>query len=276
MRVDSDPVGRMIEQFLATAYVAHPDGRSGVGCQSEISQVSATEAEAFHAKYYVPSNIVIAIAGDVKPTDEAMLERYFGAIPAGPKPEEMTTIEPPQRPKKTVTIRENNQPSSTTSRATDDNSTTPSTTLIYRYLQRCCTPRGPLQSQAEDIAVDKRGFTGWPGNKYPGFSPLRVPRPLRLARSGEGATRYRDEEEIRPALEPSGDAPMKEARCNRGRLRLRADLLRGLDDNPGHCCPPGRVPDLPRRLWVSALLRTRRRRQSLAVTSVASPIPFSN
>ncbi len=36
MRIDSDPIGRMVEQFLATAYVAHPYGRTGVGWESEI------------------------------------------------------------------------------------------------------------------------------------------------------------------------------------------------------------------------------------------------
>ncbi len=39
-----------------------------------------------------------------------MLEKYFGAIPAGPKPEEMTTVEPPQIAEKTVTITEHTQP----------------------------------------------------------------------------------------------------------------------------------------------------------------------
>src|ERR1035437_3658884 len=38
MRIDSSPIGAMVEQFLATAYVAHPYGRSGVGWESEISQ----------------------------------------------------------------------------------------------------------------------------------------------------------------------------------------------------------------------------------------------
>ena len=79
MRVDSDPVGRLVEQMLAAAYVAHPYRRPNVGWESEISQVTATEAEAFHAKYYVPSNIVIAVVGDVKAsTAMPMLERYFG------------------------------------------------------------------------------------------------------------------------------------------------------------------------------------------------------
>src|ERR1700733_14149580 len=85
MRIDSSPTGRMVEQFLATAYVAHPYGRSGVGWESEISQVTATEAEAFHKKYYVPPNIVIAVVGDVKASQAIpLLTKYFEAIPAGP------------------------------------------------------------------------------------------------------------------------------------------------------------------------------------------------
>jgi len=64
-----------------------------VGWESEISQVSATEADAFHKKYYVPSNLVIAVVGDVKAADAMpMLTKYFGAIPAGPRPEPMTTL----------------------------------------------------------------------------------------------------------------------------------------------------------------------------------------
>ena len=53
MRTDSNPIGRLVEQFLATAYVAHNYGRSGIGWPSEVSQITATEAMAFHKKYYV-------------------------------------------------------------------------------------------------------------------------------------------------------------------------------------------------------------------------------
>jgi len=38
MRTDSNPIGRLVEQFLATAYTAHNYGRSGVGWPSEVSQ----------------------------------------------------------------------------------------------------------------------------------------------------------------------------------------------------------------------------------------------
>ncbi len=69
MRVDSDPEGRLFEQFVATAYVAHPYHRPNVGWASELSQINATEAMAFHRKYYVGSNIVVAVVGDVKAAD---------------------------------------------------------------------------------------------------------------------------------------------------------------------------------------------------------------
>ena len=111
MRVDSNPIGRLEEQFFATAYVAHNYGRSDIGWPSEVSQITATEAMAFHQKYYVGGNIVIAIVGDVDPaTDLPMLEKYFSRVPAGPKPEDMTTVEPVQFAEKSVVIREQTQP----------------------------------------------------------------------------------------------------------------------------------------------------------------------
>ncbi len=42
MRTDSNPIGTMVEQFLATAYVAHQYRVPTVGWESEISQVTAT------------------------------------------------------------------------------------------------------------------------------------------------------------------------------------------------------------------------------------------
>src|SRR6202789_2735152 len=113
MRTDSNPEGRMFEQFLATAYVAHPYGRSGIGWPSEVSQINATEAMAFHKKYYVGANIVLSVVGDVKAAEAMpMLEKYFSRVPAGPKPEEMTTVEPKQFAEKTVVIRDPSQPRS--------------------------------------------------------------------------------------------------------------------------------------------------------------------
>ena len=111
MRTDSNPIGRLLEQLAATAYVAHNYGRSGVGWPSEVSQITATEAMDFHQKYYVGSNIVIAVVGDVKAADAMpILEKYFSKVPGGPKPLDMTTVEPKQFAEKSVVIKDPSQP----------------------------------------------------------------------------------------------------------------------------------------------------------------------
>src|SRR6266700_4074502 len=182
MRIDSAPIGRMVEQFLATAYLAHPYGRSGVGWESEISQVNATEAEAFHKKYYVPSNIVIAVVGDLKASETMpVLERYFSKIPAGPKPEPMTTIEPPQFAEKSVVIKEATQPFYLESyhrpdyRDPDD-SVYDAITDIFSNGRTARLYRSLVRDQR--IAAAAEGFSGFPGVKYPGlFAFYAVPLP---------------------------------------------------------------------------------------------------
>ncbi len=230
MRVDSDPVGRMIEQFLATAYVAHPYRRPSVGWESEISQVSATEATEFHAKYYVPANIVVAVVGDVK-ASEAMpiLERYFAPIPAGPKPEPMTTVEPPQVAEKSVTIREATQPfyiegyhrpdyrdpDDSVYDAIADIFSNGRTARLYRSLVR-----------DQSIAAEAQGFSGFPGYKFPGlFAFYAVPLP--------GHTPDEMRSSIHKELDRLKSQDVSDEELARFKTRSRADLLRGLGNNEG-------------------------------------------
>lgn len=230
MRIDSSPTGRMVEQFLATAYVAHPYGRPGVGWESEISQVSATEAAEFHKKYYVPANMVIAVVGDVKASETMpMLERYFGAIPAGPQPEPMTTVEPQQFAEKSVVIREATQPfyiegyhrpdyrdaDDAVYDAISDIFSNGRTARLYRSLVR-----------DQRIAAAAAGFSGFPGDKYPGlFSVYAVPLP--------GHTPDEMRVAIQKELERLKTEDISDAELERYKTRTKADLLRGLADNEG-------------------------------------------
>ncbi len=230
MRIDSAPIGRMVEQLLATAYVAHPYGRSGVGWESEISQVTATEADAFHKKYYVPSNIVIAVVGDVKAsTTMAILERYFDKIPAGPKPAPMTTQEPTQFAEKSVIIREQSQPfyiegyhrpdyrdpDDAVYDAISDIFSNGRTARLYRSLVR-----------DGKIAVAAEGFSGFPGSKYPSlYAVLGVPLP--------GHTDEEVREAIHKELERLKVEDVTDAELEQYKTRTKADKLRGLADNQG-------------------------------------------
>lgn len=228
MRVDSNPIQRMLEQFLATAYVAHPYGRSSIGWPSEVSQITATEAMAFHKKYYVGSNLVVAIVGDVYPDkDLPMLEKYFDRVPSGPKPEEMTTVEPKQFAEKTVAIREQTQPfyiegyHRPNYRSPDD--------AVYDAISDILS-NGRVSRLYRDlvedqqIAADAEGFSPYPGDKYPSlFALYAVPLP--------GHTPEEMRDAIHKEINRLKTTDVSDAELKMFKTRARADLLRGLADN---------------------------------------------
>jgi predicted Zn-dependent peptidase len=230
MRTDSNPIGRLVEQFQATAYVAHNYGRSGIGWPSEVSQINATEAMEFHKKYYVGANIVIAVVGDVKAAEALpVLEKYFSRIPAGPKPEEMTTIEPKQFAEKTVAIREQTQPfyvegyhrpdyrnpDDAVYDAISDIMSNGRVSRLYRSLVR-----------DQHIAAEAAGFSPFPGGKYPSlFAFFAVPLP------GHTPAQMRDA--IHKEIEKLKSADVTDEELAMFKTRTRADLLRGLANNQG-------------------------------------------
>jgi len=230
MRTDSSPIGRLLEQFVATAYVAHNYGRSSIGWPSEVSQITATEAMDFHKKYYVGANIVVAVVGDVKAADAMpMLEKYFGRVPAGPKPEEMTTVEPKQFAEKTVTIREQTQPlyvegyhrpdyrdpDDAVYDAIADIMSNGRVSRLYRSLVR-----------DQQIAAESAGFSPYPGDKYPGlFVFYAYPLPEHTPAEMRDA--------IHKEIEKLKAADVTDEELQMYKTRTRADLLRGLADNQG-------------------------------------------
>jgi predicted Zn-dependent peptidase len=230
MRVDSNPIGRLEEQFVATAYVAHNYGRSDIGWPSEVSQINATEAMAFHKKYYVGGDIVVAIVGDVDPkTDLPMLEKYFSRVPGGPKPEDMTTVEPPQFAEKSLVIHEQTQPiymegyhrpsyrdpDDAVYDAISDIMSNGRVSRLYRSLV-----------EQQQIAAEAQGASPFPGEKYPSlFAFFAVPLP------GHTPAEMRDA--IHKEIEKLKTADVTDAELQMYKTRTRADLLRSLDDNQG-------------------------------------------
>jgi predicted Zn-dependent peptidase len=230
MRTDSNPIGRLFEQFLATAYVAHNYGRSGIGWPSEVSQITTTEAMEFHKKYYVGSNIVVSVVGDVKAAEVLpMLEKYFGKVPAGPKPEDMTTVEPKQFAEKSVVIHEQTQPiylegyhrpsfknpDDAVYDAIEDIMSNGRVSRLYRSLVR-----------DQQIAAEAVGFSPYPGAKYPGlfvFGAIPIP--------GHSPAEMRDA--IHKEIEKLKSDGPTDAEVAMYKTRTRADLLRGLADNQG-------------------------------------------
>ncbi|HEV2021790.1 MAG TPA: pitrilysin family protein [Terriglobales bacterium] len=238
LRTDSQPVGRLFEQFLAASFIAHPYGRPVVGWDSDLNTFSATDAEQFYKKYYVPSNIVVAVVGDVKAKEILpMLERYFGRLPAGPMPDPARTVEPPQNAERMVILHEASQPfyfegyHRPDSRDPDD--------AIYNAISDVLS-KGRTSRLYKSLVRDKKiavfaaGFNGFPGDKYPNlFAFLTVP--------SAGHTPQEVGDAIHAELERLKNEDVTGEELQSVKTRAKADLIRQLADNQGLATQLGTV-----------------------------------
>ena len=230
MRTDSNPIGRLLEQFITAAYQAHQYHRPTIGWMSDLNSFSATDAQKFFHTYYIPSNMVVAVAGDVK-ASEAMpiIEKYFGRIKSAEKPDEHTTTEPPQNSERRVVLHEVSQPVYLEGyhrpdyRSKDDAVydsiadlvSNGRTSRLYRALVR-----------DKKIASDSAGFTGLPGNKYPHlFAFYAIPLPGQKPEDMAPA--------IHAELERLKNEDITDDELKMIKTRAKANLLRGLDNNAG-------------------------------------------
>lgn len=95
---ESTPTGVAQEQFDAMLWQAHPYSWPILGWPSDICQVTREDANRFFATYYAPNNLTAVLVGDFNADDALrMMERYFGRIPANPRPApQVLTQEPAQ------------------------------------------------------------------------------------------------------------------------------------------------------------------------------------
>lgn len=109
--VETHPIGKLIEDFMATAYKAHPYHHYVVGHMSDLQRISHQDVKDYFKKYYSPSNLTAAVVGDVDPAEVFRLaELYFGRIPSGPRPEPLRTVEPEQWGERRVGVTAQSQP----------------------------------------------------------------------------------------------------------------------------------------------------------------------
>ena len=230
MRTDSNPFGRLLEQFTEEAFAAHPYHRPTVGWMSDLNYFSATDAQKFFDTYYVPSNMVVAVAGDIKAAQALpILEKYFGRLPTRPHPDETTTAEPPQNSERKVVLMETTQPiyiegyhrpdyrskDDAVFDAISDLMSEGRTSRLYRSLVR-----------DKKIASFSEGLTGYPGIKYPHlFAFIAVPLPGH--KPDEMAAAIHAEID-RLKKEDISDDELKMIKT-----RSKANLIRGLADNEG-------------------------------------------
>lgn len=230
MSYESRPIGRLVEQFVTTAYLYHPYQQPGIGTPSDLQSISITDAQKFFDTYYAPSNLTTAIVGDVKAaTLIPILEKYFGRIPARPAPPPLRTVEPKQIAERTVVLEDTAQPfylegyhkpaqthpDQPVYDAIDDILSNGRTSRLYRSLVR-----------DKKLAVDVQSFSGFPGVKYPNlWAALAVP--------AFGVTNQQVQAALREEIERLKREDVTDEELAKFKTRAKADLIRRLRSNSG-------------------------------------------
>ena len=230
MRTDSQPIGRLVEQFLGESFVTYPYHRPTIGYISDLYYFSATDAKNFFDQCYVPSNMVVTIVGDVKPEEVIPLaEKYFGRLPTRPQPAPVHTAEPAQKSERQVELRETAQPfylegyhrpnyrdpDDAVYDAITDLMSNGRTSRLFRALVR-----------DQKIAAEAEGFSGFPGTKYAHlFAFDAVPIP--------GHTPEEMRDAIHKEIERLKTSDVSDEELKMVKTRAKANLIRGLADNAG-------------------------------------------
>jgi predicted Zn-dependent peptidase len=230
MRTENEPIGKLLEETTHIAFKAHPYSEPVVGHMSDLKEITREDAAAFFKKYYQASNLVSVIVGDVNTkTMREWAETYFGRLPGAPKPEPLRTVEPPQDAERRTAMhlkservllmayhaQDINHPDYPVFRAMSGVLSEGRSSRLYSDLVR-----------DKKIAVMATGFSGFPGNKYPGlFAFAAFPAP--------GHTNAEIEKALDAEIERLKNEMVSQEELEGVKRRARAGLISSLDDNIG-------------------------------------------
>jgi predicted Zn-dependent peptidase len=230
MRTESNPIGRLVEAFISTAFDAHPYGQPVVGYMSDLQSFTVEDAREFYRKYYVPANITVAVVGDVEAEQVLpIVRKYFSRLPAGPQPPALRTKEPAGRSEKVVVIPDESQPvylegyhrpaadhpDDAVYNAMSDILANGRDSRLYRHLVR-----------DDKIALAAGAFNGFPGTKYPHLMMF-------WGMTNPGSTNEQIQAAIREEIERLKTEPVSAEELAKVKTRAKADLIRGLESNSG-------------------------------------------
>jgi len=105
LRVDNNNNGRLYEQMMATAFIAHPYQFPVIGWPSDIENWTQKDLESYFRTYYAPNNCTLVFAGAVSPEEVFQLaDKFLRPIPAQAPPPPVRTAEPQQSGERRLVI----------------------------------------------------------------------------------------------------------------------------------------------------------------------------
>jgi predicted Zn-dependent peptidase len=83
-RVDNQPYGSIIGNVFSRAFKVHPYRWQPIGSLEHLSRAKLQDFKDFYAKFYVPNNCVLSVAGDIDiEATKKVINDYFTSIPKG-------------------------------------------------------------------------------------------------------------------------------------------------------------------------------------------------
>jgi zinc protease len=106
MRYEDDPTSTMVEQMMATAFMAHPYQWPVIGWMADLGNLTRDDLYHHYKTYYAPNNATIVVVGDFDTKKLlAEIEKYFGPIPRGPEVPKVGAREPEQLGERRIVVK---------------------------------------------------------------------------------------------------------------------------------------------------------------------------
>ncbi|MBW4633410.1 MAG: insulinase family protein [Iphinoe sp. HA4291-MV1] len=230
LRVENSPIGLMLEKLTDTSFKVHPYKRPVIGYDQDIRNLTREDVQKFFNTHYVPSNLTIAVVGDVKPAEvKRLAQTYFGRYKAKEKAVAQIPAEPKQAQAREVTVELRSQPWYL------EGYHRPAIThpdhAVYEIIGRLLSDGRTSRLykslvEQQQLALTAQGFSGFPGDKYPNlmlFYTLTAP----------GHTVDEVAIALRKEIDRLKTEPVSATELERVQTKVRADLLRILDSNMG-------------------------------------------
>jgi len=226
--IESQPDRKLVEHFLAAAFMAHPYGRPVIGWSSDIQYLDKRTTEQFFRTFYSPTNTVLTLVGDLKPDETlGVIKRYFERIPAQILPAPLRTEEPEQlgerrllvvadsNPQLIIGFHKPNPPHSddVVCAIIDGLLTSGRTSRLYKRLV-----------EEQKIAAEVSSSSGFPGERYPNlFVVFATPRHPHTAEELERS--------LLQELDRLKSEPVSGQELHKVRNQIQTDFLRKLNSN---------------------------------------------
>ena len=229
-RIESEPDGQLYEQFMATAFIAHPYRRPVLGWPSDMRFLSLEYTEVFFKRYHTPNNTVIAIVGDIDSVNTlAIIKKYFGAIPSRHIDLSPITQEPTQKGERRADIVSDANPQMVIGYHKpalpdfDD--------YVFDVIE-CILSKGRTSRfhrvlvEEKALAESVQAVNGLPGAKYDNLFVI-------FAKPRHPHTNAVIEQAIYEEIEKLKREPVAERELQKVKNQINADFIRSLNSNLG-------------------------------------------